>query len=425
VIFALALGGDRTDRARLLAQTGYMVLDRKAAEADWLQICPPVLTVRRRRRRRLWIGAAAVAGLTLVASGLVNHDGDGSSSPPQPSTTQTSRASAGTPTSAGLARADPIVVRPGVVGVDSTAGWLSGAGDWDLFARSDDALYRIELKSGRVTRTPVRALAGPGLVSLVAGPDQVLMTSTDNGPGVVIPDGQAARPLRGLLAQPGRLFPGPRGAVWLQSTAKDAASGPVELVDLDGRTKRATVPVGGSWVTTDGSENLLLTGAGGVYQTSLRTTRRLTTGTITAIGPHHFLVVGCDAHFRCSTYLFNRSTSRQRRLGVAAADGIDSGIVAPDGRHAAFLHWGNATPTTFVVRNLADGTAETVDGAPSSSLSGIAGSLVWSPDSRSLMVLADGRLTVLDTVTHRTTVPDLDLPVLRQIAIRDNAPKFN
>ena len=83
--------------------------------------------------------------------------------------------------------ADPRVVRPGGRPL------LPGSGPDAVFVQSATAIYRIELATGQIIRTPTPLLEQHS--SFVAGPDWVVFKTIDNDPGVVVRNGHRAAPL--------------------------------------------------------------------------------------------------------------------------------------------------------------------------------------------------------------------------------------
>jgi hypothetical protein len=79
---------------------------------------------------------------------------------------------------------------------------LAGAGDWVLFARDEKSLFRVALDSGVVTRTDGISVATSHQVTLIAGPEQVLVVTAEGGSGVLVPDGRPGRPMPSRLQQP-------------------------------------------------------------------------------------------------------------------------------------------------------------------------------------------------------------------------------
>ena len=164
---------------------------------DWLTAGPPAGPPDRRRR-----GVLAGVLLIAVAAGVLGpalwvrdrQDEPAPGSAPTPSSTLR-------PTRAPTSPASP-VARPQVV--YRSGPLLPGrTTDWELFARSEDTVYRIEVGAGRVTATQHERLATSGPVTFVADAGGVILRPLDGVAGYAVPNGRSARPLRGLLAKGG------------------------------------------------------------------------------------------------------------------------------------------------------------------------------------------------------------------------------
>ncbi len=65
--------------------------------------------------------------------------------------------------------------------------------DWELYARGDRAVVRIQMARGRVTTTPVPALVSTGPVAFVATAAGAVVRPLDFVSGYLVPDGGPAR----------------------------------------------------------------------------------------------------------------------------------------------------------------------------------------------------------------------------------------
>ncbi len=401
--------------------TGHDRVDPEWHDPEWIELrSPGVGKGPRTRRRRGPVMAGAVVLFVLVGANAVKSP-DPEVADPRP--TLPSPAVRPSGPSAGPTHPAPRRPLTGPTVLAGSGPLLAGAGRWELFARGNSDVFRIRVSTGRIERTETPPMRLTGEFSFVAGPHDVLVAPRDTGRGVLVPDGQPARPLSGLLATPGRVFPAGHGQLWYQNSSPDAAPGddgsaPVVLTGFDGKPAGTSIPIRRGYVTSDGVANLLLKDGAGVNEIDGTAVRAVTTGSVSAVGPHHYLTLGCDAAHRCSTYLYDRSTRRQRRIGSADAGGIASGLIAPDGTHAALIHWDRAGPPHIVILDLRDGREQHLAGAPDSQLAEVQGNAVWSPDSRSLFALVDGHISIVDVSTGQTFTPDLRLPSLRQIALR-------
>jgi hypothetical protein len=295
---------------------------------------------------------------------------------------------------------------------------LPGAGPWVLFARSESTLYRIDLRTGRVTPTVGASVGANTVVSMVAGPHEVIIADSDSGTEVVVPDG---RPAQYRAASPNarhRFFPGTRGLTWVQSL-DEGAPGSVVLVDSDNRTRSRPVELGGAWIQSDGAGGLLLNDVGGVYELRGSTPHRLTTGTLTAAGPSHYLFISCDDSHVCGSYLYDRAARTSRRVGPANTISLPTGLLSPDGHLAALIRWQGPNPPVLDVTDLRTGTTRVVPGQFDSRYGGEpATSLAWTPDSRWLITLLDGRIEILDTTTGRVRSSSSAMPTVVQLVLR-------
>ncbi|MDQ2797774.1 MAG: hypothetical protein M3Y06_11535, partial [Actinomycetota bacterium] len=89
---------------------------------------------------------------------------------------------------------------------------------WELFARGDGVVIRIEPARGRITRTTVPGLRSDGPVSFVVGSNAAIVRPIDYVPGYLVPDGKPAREISASLSQvrDGPVFPGPdQNHVWI------------------------------------------------------------------------------------------------------------------------------------------------------------------------------------------------------------------
>jgi hypothetical protein len=292
---------------------------------------------------------------------------------------------------------------------------------WELFARGDFGVVRIQPALGRITRTALPLLDSTGPVSFVVGSDRAVVAPFDFVPGYVVADGQPGRPLTGPLGRGGPVFPGPApGTVWLSATGTSGAD--AELVRLDGSRTGASVRGPSDFnggLSADGAGYLLFLGTAGVYDSSAGPTRLVTTGRVLAVGPTRLLAVECDARHRCSRVVMDHAGGARRSLGPAAegAPGSPLGQISPNGARAAVVDGdAGAVPAVHLIdlvsgadRRLAVPAGHRVD----------EGGMVWSPDGRWLFVAGElGRLYVVDATTGVVAGLGVDLPVVSQLAVR-------
>ena len=382
-----------------------------AGGPDWLDFDPPRSTDRRSTlRRRAVVGAVAVVTIGLVGSTVYGQfrpaataeepPPAASSSPPSSPVTSRSR----TP--------DPTPRRF----VDSQLA-LPGAGDWVLFTRDENSLFRVALDSGTVTRTDGLSVDSSNQVSLIAGPEQVLVVSDENGSGVLVPDGRPARPFPSRLQKLSRLYPGPPGLLWAQRMG-ESGPGSIALVDFAGRRRGAPLALGGGWPQPDGKGGLLVNDVGGVYELSRGSLRRITTGALTAVGANHLLLAECDARHRCSSFLLDRASRTRHRLGRADTRTLPSGVLSPDGRHTALIDWQGATGPRLRVQDLRSRSTRQFTGLPQEYGPEPQGTLGWTPDSRRLIMLLDGGISILDVDSGRIRRSGPGLDDLQQLTLR-------
>lgn len=189
---------------------------------EWLEDEPPSPGLRRRQRQVL-LGLAAAGLVTAVTFAFVTPRLNVPPPAESPTPTPVRSSTRSLPTSR---------TTPSAVTTWSVRGFLPDL-DVELFARGADTVYRIQTQTGRVTAT--RAITGSNdqAVSFVATSDRVLLVTWGEPVGAVVPDGQPARPLTGLLTHSSVILPGPDGRVWV-GTDPDSQS-TMQLADGAGR----------------------------------------------------------------------------------------------------------------------------------------------------------------------------------------------
>ena len=304
---------------------------------------------------------------------------------------------------------------------------LGERADWDLFALGGsgsalggDVLVRIQLAAGRITRTAVSPMLSGGPVSFLAGPDNVIIRPLDLVPGYLVPDGQPARNLRAALSHGGMVFPGPRpGQLWAQPAAGRRTR--LSLVGPTGRRLGPTirVPAGGYWpIAADGRGYLLIHWRGAGYDARPGGRRRVTVGTVAAVGPTSLLAVECRHRHRCADIVIDPATGARRLLARRRIDLTVPGVISPDGSTAALFLAGHAGRITLHLLSLNSGADRAVPvNADRHSLS--SGSLAWSPDSQWLFAAAaHGKLLAVSVSTGRARGLGAALPPVSQLAVR-------
>jgi len=358
--------------------------------------------------------------ITLLASGvLVLRDRDVPTSAPGPSPTALppgSSTSGPDPSASAPASPEPVVLRErGPV--------PAGLGGGTLFARSADTVFRVDLDTGRATATSAPVGTGSP-VSFVPGATGVLVRPVTDGPGLLVPDDGAARPLRGLLGAGAQVLPATRGRVWV-SELRDGRSSSFAMTSFDGTPTGTSVRENGYFLA-DGTGGLLLVDAGGLWERVEARWRRLAIGTALGTGTHQHLLATCDEIDTCGFVELVRY-DRARRTSEPVLGDTDlqlpgGGVLSADGRYLASL--GSEKPgdgpgrALVVDLDTARVVKQMVVRAPSLDVAGVA---AWVPDSNRLVGVDDGQLFVLDPATGSTTRPDLGLPAgteLLQVALR-------
>jgi hypothetical protein len=296
---------------------------------------------------------------------------------------------------------------------------------WELFGLASDSVVAIQFADDRVIQTAMPPPEGSGPVSFIIGPSSAIVRPLDDAPGYLVPEGQPAQPLTGILARGGLLLPGPHpGQEW------DTASRPngLVLVGPNGRpTKtRITLP-NSSWP----SESAMSDGRGDVLVASDSTGTQYDAGPhwlrpvgilLTAVGPSRWLGMTCAAG-NCRNVVFNPVTGSQRTLPGPPVSlrtwpwPAFPGSVAPDGLTAAVVAGSGSTQVALEQINLVSGAirriAVPVDENASSQ------TMAWSPDSKWLFVLASsGKLLAVNMRTGKVQSLGIPLPHLSQLTIR-------
>lgn len=330
-------------------------------------------------------------------------------------------------------RAKPLPpAQPQVVATYAGRHLLGVRANWDLFVRGYSSLVRIQLASGKVTRTVVPPLeSNSPVVAFIVGPHEVIVRSYDQVPGYVVHDGDPARLLTGVLANyAGPLLPGPDGSqVW--ALMGGVGYSRLTLVWLDGKTAGTSIrlPPGGPLPATaipDGrGYAILLTNANRIYDAGPTWDHRVPSMVI-AVGPTAWLSLACDRH--CRNVVTNTDTGARRTL---AGPGLTEsafawptlGVISPDGGIAAVpVLTANSSggDVALDLINLRTGKRTQADVAMGQVP--VYQGMAWSPDSRWLFVVASGgRLAAVNPATGRATGLGLSLPPVSQVAVRPAA----
>ena len=380
----------------------------QSGDADWLSFGPP--PARSRRALLGGVAAAVIVALTLLGPAVSRQDRDTDrlvdrGADVQPTSAPGTAPAPGTVARRRLEPIPPTTTRPA----------LPGAGSWVLFVRSPTTLSEVRLDSGRVTRTAVDLGSGDAPVSLVVGSDRVFLLPYGSGAGAVVPDGRPARALPASLRSAEQLFPGPAGSLWALRLS-DTLSAQVRLTSYAGVSRSRLVKLNGAWPRSDGKDGVLLTDSGGVYRPDSSGTRRRDPGRLVATGSHHLLLESCDADHRCREVLLDRGTGGRRDVGPPDPS-VAGGTLSPDGRHAALVRSDGGADRGLEVLDLRRHTSRPLPGRLPAGLDATA-STAWTPDSRYLLAVLDGRLNVLDTRTETLRSVDLGPARLLQLGLR-------
>jgi hypothetical protein len=393
--------------------------DAQNNDIDWLDVGPDVPGDAAPPRRpwprwfTLLVLALMVAG-SVAALNLERGEPSAARESTAPTPPPTSQATPQTSTPATPVPAGPA---PSVTNLGRPL--LGATTGWELLARGDKVLLRIEPAAGRITRTAVPALLSGGPVYLLAGEDQVLIRPLDNVPGYLVPDGRPARELPSPLAHDGPVYPGPTpNQMWARPS--DDHQPVMVLTNLDGSRLAGSFPIPAENVSydavADGAGYLLFPGIGGLYNARPDGLRRISTGSLVAVGPTGWLVVECDDRHLCQPVLIGRSDG-SRRVVNAAIEGRDQrGVISPDGRTAAMLTSAPSGGIGLQLLDLATGRRQVLNVSVNQSYTG---AITFSPDSNWLFaVTADGALAVIDRKTGAVSDLGVPLPALSQLAVR-------
>ena len=387
----------------------------RASAARWWLVLSVVLTV---------VLLVAVVGIrTILRPGATDRP----SLAPTPAATGRSVTPSPTPPSPTV-RGAPVLVRGGVGPL------LPGIGTGQVYAESATGIFRIELATGRITRTTT-----PGLeehATFLAGKSWVLVKGRWSPTGVLVRDGQPAAPLPHQFDLEGFLHAGPSGQVWVEPEpgTDPRAVTTLRLADLDGRPvpgRIATAPRSAApyRIVADGYGGLLLTNRGGVYRLEpsrpgrASRLRLISRGDLIASGGRRLLVWACGTSANCQLVLVDQRTRHRISQPAAARPflaeggiGIDPDVygdvqLSPDGRHLAVMAADANGRSRAHVLDLRRGHDAVLPGAGTDSNANR--QEAWSPNSRWLLTITDGHLQAYDTRAHRTSsVPLGEEPLL-------------
>jgi hypothetical protein len=289
-----------------------------------------------------------------------------------------------------------------------------------LFGLDGNDVVTVRFDIGRIVRTRVPPLATNGPVFFVAAQGQAIIRPLDNVPGYVVPDGQPARQLTGVLAHGGTLLPGPT------PTEQWFGRKSLQLLGPGGTVLNARLPAtartwAGFWVVADGAGGVVLvdmTSQVEEYDADPGMLRPVN-AQLVAVGPKTWLGVNCQRG-PCRNVVITAATGASKTLAGPPVSATPSssqlGAVAPDGGTAAVIVPGSGERSTLELVSLVTGrftrTAVAVGGSWPTQMA-------WSPDSRWLFVITSfGTLEAVDPRTGRAQAVGLGLSGLSQIVIR-------
>jgi hypothetical protein len=368
-----------------------------------LRFRPPPLGPRGRWTAGIGGALAAVVVVALLQRHAVDP-------PPVAAPTSTVEVTA-TPAPEPAVLAPPLPPSRSVTG----PGFLDPAARWELFARTDTEIDRIQPRAARVTRTAVPRLLSTGPVSFVVTPDRALVRPLDFVPGVELRDGRPPRPIAATLAENGPMFPGPDpGHVWV-------ASGPdLVLRPVGGGPDTTRVPQSGNGSleppVEDGAGGLLFPGPTGVYVPGRTGLRRISPGALLAVGARGWIVAECNDAHRCRSELIDRATGARRDVGPPLTVGPLPGLISPDGRTVALYRIEDTGHIELDILDIASGQVRAADVEVEQELT--VGMIAWSPDGRLFAITEGGAIRVIDRDSGRAGPMGPPLPAVRQLAIR-------
>lgn len=310
---------------------------------------------------------------------------------------------------------------------------LGVTADWALFTYDQEGrLTKVEPARGLVTVSDtdgsavltrgIRIFGGDGLLSV---PGMTFVgTSATNGHGrYLFDDGKPGRPVAGLLASAGQVFPGPRPGQWWVADQSWTPSSEIPfraalLVGSDGRElgPRLSVPQAeaGQW-WSDGAGGLLYVTAGGVYRVDQEGARRLSSGSLLAVRNGRVLIAQCDQALRCGAQLVEVDSGRRRPLPELPAR-IWQGELSPDGQMALVTTLGDRGSPEYYLVDLQTGESRLM--AETQAMWGA--QVAFSPDHRYLFAIGnDARLQAIDTTDGRAVALGVTIWSIGAVTVRD------
>ena len=403
-------------------------------DVDWLDLGPDPDEGKAPadpRRRYVWYGVAAFAVVVALLLTRTQHGTNRAASTPRSSPiaapgSAVSSASAAGATSSG-SFANPTESPVGRDGLPSgvpvqvrNAGHrlLDVPADWELFARGQESLVRIQLALGRVTVTALPRTNPDSPAVVFIGADRALIRPMDESPPVMVRDGKPAAALPQTLRQSLWLLPGPDSRhLW----AEQEGGNGLALFTLDGHPTgtRIDLPLSGSVMGSDSAGNALVSGIGGTYRATPRAVHRITSGGLVGSGPTRWLTIECSDGLSCGLVVTDRASGAHHAIdGPFDTFNSGPGVISPDGKTMAAARADGISNAGIELFDLDSGLHHAVDVMPNSTNEAGA-SFVWSPDSRWLFAVdAGGRVMVINRATGRAALLDAHLPQVLQLAWR-------
>ena len=367
--------------------------------------------------RAVWVLVTAL--VVLLGVGVVWDQRRSEQTGPPPTPTPTRSSSARLPTSpsptVSPSPSPPVTFRPGRDGKGRPLAPGLPAGT--LYARSTDTLYAVDVRTGATVATSIPTRTANDAVSMVPTGDGVTIRAWDDADGLLVRDGRLPDGLPGRLRTADELLPGPQGRLWvLTRPDDDPFTSTATLVDSRGRRDGPRSTATGNY-TSDGAGGLLLLDVGGVWQAYPEPLRRVTGGSLTSVGVHHYQLLECDDRHRCSEFLLDRRDGRRTPLSDRSRS-YGGSLISPAGTLMASLgsFADDADPRTTITRLADDEVLHRLPDPPSPA-SSQPGSIVWL-SQRWLVVITGGRIALYDTRDDRVLTPDVPAEDLLQLAWR-------
>jgi hypothetical protein len=285
-----------------------------------------------------------------------------------------------------------------------------------LFGVGGDVIVRVDVGTSSVTTTRIPPLV-EGQVFVVPGRRQLVVHPVARDVGWLVADDAAPTRLPPRLAGVGAVLPGPDlDHMWTQVSRGRTTS--MALVYAEDGWPPVVVPVPPFATTgpvSDGVGGLIFEGVGGLFRISPTGEQTMTNAIVLAVGNGNLLTLRPGVRGRWRSILQLRSGLTEE-LPVAIGPQLPHGVLAPDASRVVLYAVDDRRHMSLAVVDLPRGDHRRVD----LDITGVAGdgTIVWSPDSARLFCLdTNGRVCIVDPTTGGVA-QTLDLPPLRQLAVR-------